>query len=52
MVVLACFDIVSFLDGRLYISLLYATGQLACDVDNELSGFGGHHLVAKFAIFI
>lgn len=29
-----------------------ATGQLACYVNNELSRFNGHHLAAKFAIFV
>lgn len=28
--------------------LLIATGQLACYVDNELGGFDGHHLAAKY----
>lgn len=29
-----------------------ATGQLACDVDNEFGGFDGHHFAANFAIFV
>lgn len=37
-----------FLDGGSSI----ATGQLACDVDNALGRFDGHHLAAKFAIYV